>query len=92
MEMVEWIMGCIQSTTFVVLINGSPYGFFRPTRGIRHGFPLTPFTFLLVADGLSRLILEAKREGNIAGVKVLRMEEVTHTLFVDDVLLFRVGT
>ena len=87
MEMVEWIMGCIQSTSFAVLINGSPSGFFRPTRGIRQGCPLSPFIFSLVADALSRLILKARREGKITGVKVSRSEEVTHTLFVDDVLL-----
>ena len=91
MEMVEWIMGCIQSTTFAVLTNGSPSGFFRPTRGIRQGCPLSPFIFLLVADALSRLILKARREGRITGLKVSRTEEVTHTLFVDDVLLFGIG-
>ena len=36
--------------------------------------------------------MKEKREGNIEGVKVSSEEEVTHTLFVDDVLLFGVGT
>ena len=50
-----------------------------------------PFVFLLVADALSRLIHNAKREGKIEGVKVSRSEEITHTLFVDDVFLFGIG-
>ena len=52
---------------------------------------MSPFSFLPVADALSRLILKARREGKIEGVKVSRSEEITHTLFVDDVLLFRIG-
>ena len=59
MELVEWIMGCIQSTSFAVLINGSPSEFFMPSRGIRQGFPLFPFIFLLVADALSKLIVKS---------------------------------
>ena len=88
---VNWIMGCISSAKFSMLINGSPSGFFIPTRGVRQGFPLSPFSFLLVADALSRLILKARREGKIEGVKVSRSKEITHTLFVDDVLLFGIG-
>ena len=50
-----------------------------------------PFVFLLVADALSRLIHNAKKEGKFEGVKVSRSKEITHTLFVDDVLLFKTG-
>ena len=85
-------MECIQSTSFAVLIDGAPSAFFRPTRGIRQVCPLLTFIFLIVADALSRLVLKAKREGKIEGVKVSSEEEVTHTLFVDDVLLFGEGT
>ena len=49
MEVVEWIMGCLQSTSFFFLINGSPSNCFHHTIGLRHGFPLSPYIFLLVA-------------------------------------------
>ena len=70
LEVIEWIMGCLLSTSFLVLINGSPSNFFQPTRGLRHGFPLSPFIFLLVAEALSRIIHKAKLEGKIKGIKV----------------------
>ena len=88
MEVVEWILGCIQSTSFAVLINGSPSDLFRPSRGIRQGFPLSPFIFILVSYDLSRLITKSRTKGRIIGVKVSGSKEVTHTLFVDDVFLF----
>ena len=92
LEVVEWIMGCLQSTSFVVLINGSPSNFFRPYRGLRDGCPLSPFIFLLVVEVLSQIIHNAKESRNIKGIKVSSSEEVTHTLFVDDVLVFGEGT
>ena len=81
-------MGCLQYTSFAVIINGSASNFFRPSRGLRQGCPLSAFLFLLVAEALSRIIHKAKSDGAIKGIKVLTAEEVTHTLFVDNVLLF----
>ena len=77
-------MGCIQSASFAVLINGSPSNFFRASRGIRQGCPLSPFLFLLVVDALSRIIEQEKREGSFKGIKVTHSEELSHILFVDD--------
>ena len=34
-EVVEWTMGCLQSTSFAVIINGSASNFFRPSRELR---------------------------------------------------------
>ena len=48
--------------------------------------------FLLVAKALSKIIRKAKADGVIKGIKVSAIKEVTHNLFVDDVLLFGEGS
>ena len=87
LEIVNWIMGCIQSASFAVLINVSPSNFFRPTRGLIRGFPLSPFLFVLIVDVLSRIINQAKREGSYKGIMVTNSEELSQILFVDDVVM-----
>jgi len=87
-RIVEWVMACISSVNFAVLVNGEPSGFFQGSRGLRQGCPLSPLLFILIIDGLSRSIQAAKDRGDIQGVKVSRNHSLTHLMFVDDVLLF----
>eukprot|EP00253_Pinus_taeda_P025385 PITA_25385 len=58
---ISWIMGCISNVSFAVLLNGAASPFFSSQRGLRQGCPLSPLLFLLVAEGLSRLIHNARR-------------------------------
>jgi len=53
-----------------VLVNGSPTTEFKPKKGLRHGDPLTPFLFLIVAEGLAGVVRQAKEK---MLVEVLRL-------------------
>ena len=56
---VNWIMGCVSSSCFAVLLNGPPSDFFPASRGIRQGCPLSPLLFILIIESLGRIILDA---------------------------------
>jgi hypothetical protein len=51
LEETDWILGYVSYANFVVLINGKHTSFFKSTRGLRQGFPLSPLLFLLVVKG-----------------------------------------
>jgi len=49
---VNWIMQCITSVSYRVVINGEPKGRIRPLRGIRQGDPISPYLFILCTEAL----------------------------------------
>lgn len=54
-------MVCVTSVTYVVLINGQPNNIIKPTRGIRHGNPISLYLFLICAEGISSLLNVAEK-------------------------------
>ena len=55
-EWSNWIMNMVSSDFFSILVNGSPSSPFNATRGIREGDPLSPFLFIIVVEGLGRML------------------------------------
>lgn len=90
----RWIKECISSCSFFALMNGSPSRFFKASRGLRQGDPLSPFLFTMVAKAISALLLKAKDIELIGDFEVERGSEATaHLQFVDDTILrlFQMG-
>ncbi|KAL0410987.1 UNVERIFIED_CONTAM: putative mitochondrial protein [Sesamum latifolium] len=86
---VDLIMLMVSTVSYSLTLNRTPFGFFRPERGIRQGDPLSPYLFLFCAEALSCLIQQAEREGRLVGVKVTEQApSVSHLLFTDDTLVF----
>ena len=69
---IKRVMGCVTTSTFSILINGKPFGNIHPSRGIRQGDPLSPYLFLLCAEGFTSLLEKAQLEGHIHGVSICR--------------------
>lgn len=87
---IRWVMSCITTVSFAVLINGSASQFFHSERRLRQGCPLSPLLFLLIAKGLTRGIMEARRKGTFSGIKISQTLQIIRLLFVNDVLIFSV--
>jgi hypothetical protein len=87
-QWINLIMECVTSVGYRIKVNGELSEGFKPERGLRQGDPLSPYLFLLCAEGFSALLQQAEQEGKIAGVKVCPgAPSVLHLLFVDDSLI-----
>ena len=83
------VMKCVTSVNYAIKVNGCPMGSITPTRGIRQGDPLSPYLFLLCAEGLSSLIKAFMANGDLKGISVCRGgPELSHLFFADDSLIF----
>jgi len=87
LQMTKWIVACVTSTNYAILINGEPSGFFNSGRGLRQGCPLSLLFFILLMEGLSLALKKSQEEGLLTGIKVSRLIKVLHLLFVDDILI-----
>lgn len=66
-EWIRWVMSCVNSVSFFVLINGEHSELFGASRGLQQGDPLSPYLFLLLVEGLGRLIKRNVEGGFIQG-------------------------
>ncbi|KAL5564766.1 hypothetical protein UlMin_027930 [Ulmus minor] len=86
---IKKIMDCVTSVYYSLLINGEKVGYIRPSRGLRQGDPLSPYLFLLCAEGLSSLIHTFERTGQLQGIRCgTNGPTISHLFFADDSLLF----
>jgi hypothetical protein len=81
-------MKCVSMVTYSIKVNGAPTEMFTPERSLRQRDPLSPYFFLLCAEGFSTLLNKAETDGLIAGVKICHdVPSVSHLLFSDDSLI-----
>lgn len=76
---VRWVMALVTTSSFSILVNGSPSELFLPSRGLRQGDLLSPFLFILMMEGLGRSIKHAREMGKIQGLQLSENGQVlTH--------------
>ena len=89
---ISWINWCISTTTFSILFNGSPMGFFRSSRGLRQGDPLSPYLFVIGMEALSGMLKRVVEGNFISSYKFEGREGgeliISHLLYAGDTVLF----
>ncbi|GJX76965.1 putative RNA-directed DNA polymerase [Tanacetum coccineum] len=80
----KWVAGCLKSSSISILVNGSPTSEFAMERRVRQGDPLSPFLFILAAEGLNALLKEAVDKSIFKGILV----GAEHLQYADDTIIF----
>jgi len=82
-------MEFINTASTSVLVNGCPTDEFKFERGMRQGDPLSPFLFLIVAEGLHVMMNALVEASMFTGYKVGadNLASITSLQFADDTLL-----
>jgi hypothetical protein len=88
----KWITERVGTAMTYVLVNGSPTGEFPMERGLRQGDPLSPFLFLLAAEGLNVMMRALVESSIFTGYSASNRSTVaiSHLQFADDTLLMGV--
>lgn len=69
---VDRVMTCVTTVRYSFLVNGVASGVLVPERGLRQGDPISPYLFLLGAEGLGNLLKQAHHNKIIHGISISR--------------------
>ncbi|XP_043705536.1 uncharacterized protein LOC122655405 [Telopea speciosissima] len=73
-------------------MGGEPTGFFKSTRGVSQGDPLSPALFIIAEEVLSRGLRALFMEGRAEYYSLPRgCPGISHSLFADDTIIFSSG-
>lgn len=85
----SWIKRCITTPRFVVLLKGESTNLFKSQKGIRQGYPISSFLFILVTEVLPQMFKAVAAQDLTSGFKVSNQGTViTQLHFVDDLIVF----
>jgi hypothetical protein len=88
MEFFDLLISCMRSVKYKIRFNDQETEDFLPSRGLRQGDPLSPYLFLICAEGLSSAFAHREEVGGIDGVVVCRnAPSISHLLFADESLI-----
>lgn len=82
-------MKCVTTVKYSFLVNGEATEVIVPNRGLRQGDPISPYLFLLCAEGFGALLKKAHHDNVVHGVAISRNAPmISHLFFADDSVVF----
>nr|GEW19074.1 hypothetical protein [Tanacetum cinerariifolium] len=88
-KMIEWIMVCLNSTSFSICVNGESRGFFKAKRGLRQGDHVSPYLFTLVMEVFTLMLRRhVKKEKNFKYHWGCKRGNILNLCLADDLMLY----
>lgn len=86
---IQRVMKCVTTISYSFVCDGQVFGSVNRQRGIRQGDPISPYLYILCAEGLSGIIRGYEETGLLHGRKIVRgSPSISHLMFVDDYYFF----
>ncbi|XP_019251036.1 PREDICTED: uncharacterized protein LOC109229948 [Nicotiana attenuata] len=83
------IFGIVSNNWYSILVNGQPHGFFKSSRGVKQGDPLSPTLFILAAEAMSRSLNALHRNLYFCGFGMPKWSpKINHLAYADDTIIF----
>uniref|UniRef100_A0A803PTS1 Reverse transcriptase domain-containing protein n=1 Tax=Cannabis sativa TaxID=3483 RepID=A0A803PTS1_CANSA len=85
---IKWLMTCITTTSYSIIMKGRIQGRFKGEKGLRQGDPLSPLLFVLVMEYLTRLLQLAASNSNYRFHPLCKKLRLINLCFADDLIIF----
>ncbi|XP_070014295.1 uncharacterized protein [Nicotiana sylvestris] len=83
------VFGLVSNNWYSILINGQAHGFFKSSRGIKQGDPVSPTLFILAAEALSRSLNALHTNLYFCGFGMPKWSlKINHLVYADDMIIF----
>ncbi|XP_019248338.1 PREDICTED: uncharacterized protein LOC109227594 [Nicotiana attenuata] len=83
------VFDLVGNNWYSVLVNGQAHGFFKSTRGVKQGDPLSPTLFILAAEALSRGLNSLHQNLYFCGFGLPKWSlKINHLAYADDTIIF----
>ena len=87
------IVRLISNNWYSVLLNGKVFGFFKSSRGLKQGDPLSPTLFIIETEVLTRSLNSSFEDTNFKGFVMPKWTpQINHLSYVDHTILFLLRT
>ncbi|XP_056698045.1 uncharacterized protein [Spinacia oleracea] len=87
-KFVNWVMQCLYSVSYSIMINGCPTKPIPAKKGLRQGDPISPYLFSLGMEYLSRCLPALADNPEFSYHPRCKKLDLTHMMFADDLLMF----
>ncbi|XP_057248964.1 uncharacterized protein LOC130590508 [Beta vulgaris subsp. vulgaris] len=87
-QFLNWVMACVSSVSYSILVNDLPNRPFRARKGLKQGDPISPFFFAIGMEYLLRSLGSLKHIPNFNFHPRCEKLGITHLMFADYLLMY----